>query len=187
MMRKRILSLISYRTQSTNSQCNIFSRSRHRFFCHSHQSLHNEWRNKLNTLDKKSFLNYYDVQTQHCKSTRQWLTFKISLAALKVLSGTMDSALASMDIIIALTQRCMKNFHDCNERSATKIFLESWNEAAISINAFSYPESTFCNPWKQSRQIWQLSGSLTIEILISTKTYSCFPLVPQIFAREGKT
>lgn len=49
----------------------------------------------------------------------------MSLAALVVLSMTIDDTLASKDKTSALSQRRMKDFHDSSEIRATKIFLES--------------------------------------------------------------
>lgn len=52
-------------------------------------------------------------------------TFKISLAALDVLSETLEDPLLSEDNVFALIQPRMKDFQDCKERSANKLFLES--------------------------------------------------------------
>ena len=64
-------------------------------------------------------------QHKTARAERQLQTFRISLAALEVLSETITETLASIDKILALIQRCTKAFHDCSERSATKMFLES--------------------------------------------------------------
>lgn len=58
----------------------------------------------------------------------------------------MAGDLASKYKISALIQRRMKGFHDCSARSATKIFLESWRDAAISTIAFSYSACGSRNP-----------------------------------------
>lgn len=70
----------------------------------------------------------------------------MSLAALVVLSKMADGALASKHKISALSQRRMKDFHDCSEISARKTFLETWRDAANSTSAFSYPACTSLNP-----------------------------------------
>lgn len=49
----------------------------------------------------------------------------MSLAALVVLSKMTDVSLASRDKTSALSQRRMKDFHDCSETRARKIFLDS--------------------------------------------------------------
>lgn len=46
-------------------------------------------------------------------------------AALKVLSDDDSVAIAPMDNILALIQRDIKAFSDCNEISAREMFLES--------------------------------------------------------------
>lgn len=84
---------------------------------------------------------------QYNESQRWQPTLRISLAALEDLSKTLWGDLASKYKISALIQRRMKGFHDCSERSATKIFLDSWRDAAISTIAFSYPAWGSCNPW----------------------------------------
>lgn len=59
-------------------------------------------------------------------------------AALEVLSDDNSVAVAAMDNILALIQRRIKAFSDCNEIIAREIFLESWRDLTTTLNASSY-------------------------------------------------
>lgn len=65
-------------------------------------------------------------------------TFMMLFAALEVLSDDNSVAVASMDNILAFIQRRIKAFNDCSEISAREIFLESWRDLTITLNASSY-------------------------------------------------
>lgn len=72
-------------------------------------------------------------------------TFMMLFAALKVLSDDNSVAIAPTDNILALIQRDIKAFSDCNEISAREMFLESWRDLATTLNASSYWP---CISWK---------------------------------------
>lgn len=59
-------------------------------------------------------------------------------AALEVLSDDNSLVVASIDNILALIQRRIKAFSDCNEIRAREMFPESWRDLTTILNASSY-------------------------------------------------
>ena len=79
---------------------------------------HNSISTEVRTLKNGKF-----EPSSYRKASSQ--TFMMLFAALKVLSDDNSVAIAPMDNILALIQRDIKAFSDCNEISAREMFLES--------------------------------------------------------------